>query len=88
MNETKVIKPDATAEPVEWPDGDGTWWWMRWRKGRRGKWRVLLVRFFTFDETDWVAPFQNSNCYSRACCESLEASFAPATPPPAEWCDD
>ena len=76
-----------SIEPIEWPAGAGTWWWMRCRKSRRAKWRVLLVRFSTFEDKEWVSPLQNDNAYSRGCCESLEASFVPAVSPPEEWCN-
>ena len=74
-------------KPIPWPTGDGSWWWMRWRKSRRGKWRTMLVQFFVHEDMEWFAPFENNNAYSRGCCESLSALFLPAEAPPKDWDD-
>ena len=76
------------TKPVAWPDGDETWWLMRYRKSSRGTWRILLVRPFNFEGGDYVTRFRDDKYYSRTYCESMEASFVPAGPLPDDWCDD
>ena len=87
-NMTTETKPNKMPEPVAWPDGDGTWWLMRYRKSSRGTWQVLLVRAFIFQGNDYVELFGNHNYFPREGCESTEASFIPAGPLPAEWGED
>lgn len=71
---------------VDWPTPDTLWWWMRYRRSRRSKWRVLLVRVIRDPEgAEYIAPFQDHNAISRSICTEWEARFHPAAPPPQPW---
>ena len=77
------------TKPIDWPSGDGTWWYMRFRKSRRSKWRRLLVEFYSIGKHEWVTPFDDDSRVPKAFCTKHEATFLPAAAPPDEedWDD-
>ena len=71
--------------PIVWPRDYSRWWWMRWRIGARGKWRVTLVEFLEHDGTEYVRPLGSAHHYPEGICQDQEASFVTAVPPPVGW---
>lgn len=75
----------TTYEILDWPTGLNTWWWMRLRQTRRSKWRVMLVKLTEHSGTEYIRPFQDSNCYPRSLVKNWQAAFVEAEPPPSDW---
>ncbi len=76
-----------SMKPLSEPDSSSRWWWMRYRLGKRSKWKVVLVEAVIHEHVKYVKPWQDDNCYPFTFFRAWQAKFLPAYPPPAsgEW---